>query len=45
MATIVCKQCLKTFKTETGFAWHHAHQHDLNMILLKRTIASIRFPV
>ena len=29
MATIVCKQCPKTFKTETGFAWHHAHQHDL----------------
>ena len=29
MATIVCKQCPKTFRTETGFAWHHAHQHDL----------------
>ena len=24
MATIVCKHCPKTFKTETGLAWHHA---------------------
>ena len=29
MATIVCKQCPKTFKTESGFTWHQAHQHEI----------------
>ena len=29
MATIVCQRCPKTFKTETGFTWHQAHQHEI----------------
>ena len=29
MATIPCEQCSKTFRAETGFAWHSAHLHQL----------------